>query len=39
MPGDDDGLASLHLIEEPGKMRLCFAGLNFACHYAYLTVG
>jgi hypothetical protein len=38
-PGDglsvarnDDGLAALHLIEEPGKMRFGFGGLNFSRH-------
>jgi hypothetical protein len=32
MPGDDDGLAALHLIEEPGKMGFGFGGLNFSRH-------
>ena len=36
MPGDDDGLATLHLIEEPGKMCLGFGGLNFARHHRAL---
>jgi hypothetical protein len=32
MPGDDDGLAALDLIEQSGKMRLGFGGLDFSRH-------
>ncbi len=35
MPGDDDGLAALDLVEQLGKVGLCFGRLNFARHAAF----
>jgi len=32
MPGDDDGLAALDLVEQPGKVRFDFGRFNFECH-------
>ena len=32
MPGDDDGLAPLDLVEQLGEVGLCFGRLNFARH-------
>ena len=32
MPADDNSLAALHLVEQSGKMRLGFGGLNFSRH-------
>ena len=38
MPGDDDGLAALDLVEQLGKVGLCFGRLNFARHAALRLV-
>ncbi len=38
MSGDDDGLAALDLVEQLGKVGLCFGRLNFARHAAFRLV-
>ena len=38
MPGDDDGLAPLDLVEQLGKVGLCFGRLNFARHATFRLV-
>jgi hypothetical protein len=38
MPGNDDGLAALDLVEQLGKVGLCFGRLNFARHAAFRLV-
>src|ERR1700751_3584131 len=38
MPGDDDRLAALDLVKQPGQMGLRFRRLDFACHAAFQLV-